>query len=91
MNIRAKILVQGRVQGVSYRYHTLQTAQQLHVNGWVGNLPYGSVEGCFEGDETAVEALIDWCRTGPSCAEVDHLLVEREEYRGEFDSFVIRR
>ena len=91
MNIRARILVQGRVQGVNYRHHTRLPALQLHVNGWVRNLPDESVEGCFEGEEADVEALIEWCRTGPAWADVDHLAVRREEYRGEFDSFEIRR
>jgi acylphosphatase len=91
MNIRAKILVQGRVQGVNYRHHARLAALQHHVNGWVMNLPDGSVEGCFEGEEAGVEALIDWCRSGPDWADVEHVAVRKEEYRGEFDSFEIRR
>ena len=91
MNIRARILVQGRVQGVNFRHHTRLNALLHHVNGWVMNLPDGSVEGCLEGEEADVEALIEWCRSGPSWSEVDHVAVRHEEFRGEFDSFEIRR
>jgi acylphosphatase len=55
------------------------------------NLPDGSVEGCFEGEEADVTALVDWCRSGPDWARVDHLAIRKEEYRGEFDGFEVRR
>jgi acylphosphatase len=91
MNIRANVTVRGLVQGVNFRYFTRQTAQGLNVNGWVMNLPDGSVAGCFEGEEAAVQALIDWCRRGPSAARVDEVLEERQKFQGEFAEFVVRR
>ena len=91
MKIRSRIVVRGLVQGINFRHYTQANAQRLHVNGWVRNLPDGSVEGCFEGEEADVRALIDWCRTGPSWGRVDEVLVEREPYRGDLDSFEIRR
>ena len=91
MKIRARVIVTGFVQGVNFRHYTRQAALRNNVYGWVMNLPDGSVEGCFEGEELDVNALIDWCRTGPDWARVDHLAVRKEEYRGEFDGFDIRR
>ncbi len=91
MKIRATVSVKGLVQGVNFRHHTRQTALRFNVVGWVRNLPDGSVQGCFEGEETDVEALISWCRTGPSWASVEEVIVTREAYWGEFDSFEIRR
>jgi acylphosphatase len=91
MKIRAQVIVQGLVQGVNFRHHTRQTALLLNVSGWVTNLPDGSVEGCFEGEETDVNAVIAWCRTGPDWSRVDGVAVKKEEYRGEFDGFKIRR
>jgi len=55
----------------------------------VRNLPDGAVEGCFEGEEGAVTALVDWCRTGPPDALVERLSVDRREYVGEFREFMI--
>jgi acylphosphatase len=91
MKIRSRIIVTGLVQGVNFRYHTRQTALAHDVSGWVKNLPDGSVEGCFEGEEADVNALVDWCRTGPDWARVDHLALKKEAYRGEFDDFRIIR
>ena len=91
MKIRARVIVTGLVQGVNFRYHTRQAALLHNVNGWVMNLPDGSVDACFEGEESDVNALIDWCRTGPDWARVDHLAVRKEEYRGEFDDFRVIR
>lgn len=91
MKIRTKVTVKGLVQGVNFRYFTRQTAEGIGVTGWVMNLPDGSVAGCFEGEEAAVQALIDWCRLGPGAARVDEVLVEREDFQGEFAEFVVRR
>jgi acylphosphatase len=91
MKIRVKVIVRGLVQGVNFRHYTRETAVRLNVCGWVRNLPDGSVEGCFEGEETDVSAVITWCRTGPSWSRVDGVTVEREAFRGEYDGFEIRR
>ena len=69
------VTVQGRVQGVSYRYYAQREAARLGVHGWVRNEPDGSVAGHFEGDAGAVDALVDWCRQGPTGARVTHVAV----------------
>jgi acylphosphatase len=84
------VTIRGRVQGVGFRHYTQQTALQHNVKGWVRNLPDGNVEGCFEGEERDVRALIDWCRLGPDWAEVEEVLVEDDPYRGEFTRFNVR-
>jgi acylphosphatase len=91
MKIRARVIVKGLVQGVNFRHFTQQTALRCSVTGWVRNLPDGSVQGCFEGEEQDVGTLIDWCRRGPDWAKVDEVQVEKEPYLGEFAVFEIRR
>ena len=91
MKIRARVIIRGHVQGVNYRHYTMVNAQRLNVAGWVRNLPDGTVEGCFEGEEADVQGLIEWCRTGPSWGKVDEVVVEREEYRGGFSGFQVMR
>lgn len=88
--IRAIVTVKGLVQGVAFRHHTVLKGNQLQVTGWVKNLPNGDVQGCFEGEEDTVEALVQWCHHGPSRARVDRVIVEREEFRGEFSGFDVR-
>jgi acylphosphatase len=80
--IRVHVFVSGRVQGVGYRYSTMDEAQRLGVNGWVRNLPDGRVEAVFEGSRTVVEEIIRWCHKGPSAAVVKEVAVEYEELEG---------
>ena len=87
---RAHILVTGIVQGVSFRYYTLQEAMRCGVTGWVRNLPDGRVEAVIEGDEAAVDRMLAWCGIGPRSARVDHLEVLPETSTGEFQGFRIR-
>lgn len=90
MKIRVLVSITGLVQGVSFRYHTLEKAGQLGVVGWVRNVANGSVQGCFEGDKQDVMALVDWCRTGPRHARVDEVLFRQEPFTGEFTLFQIK-
>ena len=89
MNVRVFVVVHGRVQGVAFRHYTYLRAMELGVTGWVRNLPDNSVEGLFEGDELAVQALAEWCRNGPPAARVERLDIRQGIYTGEFDTFAI--
>jgi acylphosphatase len=48
----------------------------------VRNTPEGTVEAVFEGDPDAVERLVEFCRRGPSRAEVTSAQVMDEEPEG---------
>lgn len=89
MKTRLHVTIQGRVQGVAFRHYTCRRALELGVTGWVRNLPNGSVEGLLEGDELAVQALVEWCRSGPPAARVERLDISDGVYSGEFDDFCI--
>ena len=45
------------------------------------------MEAVFEGEEQAVDAIVDYCRHGPEAARVDNLEVSIENYMGEFTDF----
>jgi acylphosphatase len=90
MNIRAHVFVRGRVQGVFFRSEIRHEARKHGVKGWVRNLPDGRVEAVFEGEEREVEALIEFCKRGPSGARVAGVYVTMENYTGEFGDFEIR-
>lgn len=89
--IRAAICVSGRVQGVCYRRFTQQSAQAHGVTGWVTNMLNGDVTAVLEGEEHAVKAVLQECRQGPQHAYVEHIDVDMQQYRGEFDLFTILR
>jgi acylphosphatase len=59
------------------------------VKGWVKNLDDNRVEAVFEGEETAVDALVVFCREGPKAAQITDVVVEWGPYTGEFDTFSI--
>jgi len=88
-NVRAHVLITGRVQGVAFRADTRWTAQQIGVSGWVRNRRDGSVEAVVEGEEERVEKMLAWCRRGPALARVDEMKLEWEPYTGEFEQFII--
>ena len=88
--VRAHLLISGRVQGVAFRYYTQDNAQSLGVKGWVRNCWDGKVEVIVEGEEGKVKKLINWCYQGPGSAIVEKVGIEWEKYRGEFNSFGIR-
>ncbi len=83
------IFVSGRVQGVFFRQNTKQQAQSRGVKGWVKNLDDGRVEAVFEGEESAVKALVEFCRKGPRGAVVTDVQVEWTPFKGEFEDFDI--
>jgi acylphosphatase len=67
------------VQGVFFRDSVRREAESRGVAGWVRNCADGTVEAVFEGDEAAVDALVELCRAGPGDARVESLDVMREE------------
>jgi acylphosphatase len=86
---RAFVRIRGRVQGVFFRAEARARAESLGVAGWIRNAGDGSVEAVFEGDEERVRSMVDWCRRGPSGADVDDVDVEYEEPTGE-TGFLVR-
>ncbi len=90
MNRQAKVIFSGRVQGVWFRAFTSEAAVAEGLSGWVRNLPDGSVEALFEGEETAVKMVIEKCRQGPPSARVNNVEIKWDNASNEFDSFNIR-
>lgn len=79
---RKRVVVRGRVQGVFFRDSASRRAQAAGVSGWVRNTPEGEVEAVFEGGPEAVEDMVEFCRRGPSRAEVTDVEVFDEEPEG---------
>lgn len=87
--VRKRVVVAGRVQGVFFRDTCRTNARARGVRGWVRNVPDGTVEAVFEGDKDAVTALTDWMRAGPPDAHVENCAVYDEEPEG-LNGFLVR-
>ena len=87
--IRAHVIFKGRVQGVFFRAHTMERANELGVRGWVRNLGSGDVEALFEGEEDIVKELIEYCKSGQPHAKVRSAEVEYSGHTNEFEDFKI--
>jgi acylphosphatase len=86
---KARVIIEGRVQGVLFRHHAQEVALRLGVKGWVKNRRDGFVEAVFEGDKERVDQIIQWCHRGPSEARVTKVHLLWEDYRGEFEDFSV--
>lgn len=84
------MFVSGRVQGVCYRAETWRTARKFDLTGWVRNLRDGRVEAVFEGDESGIKEMIDWCRQGPILATVTEIEIIEEPSLRNFTDFSIK-
>lgn len=88
---RLQAVVCGRVQGVGFRYFTLECARRLGVTGFVRNLPFGEVEVVAEGSPAALEQLKRDLEQGPPGAAVREVRADFGDAREEFHRFEIRR
>jgi acylphosphatase len=87
--LRARVRIEGRVQGVFFRASAQAEAHRLGLKGWVRNCYDGAVELVAEGESAKIEDLIAWCRHGPPGARVENVDVQREEFKDEFKAFRI--
>ena len=87
---RVHATISGRVQGVAFRDSARQEAEKLGLTGWVRNTEKGSVEAMFEGDSGAVNQMVEWCKSGPSSADVEDVSTERETPSGDLSGFEVR-
>lgn len=78
----ARLFVEGRVQGVSYRWWAVGTARRLCLDGWVRNRADGSVEILAMGEAADIERLLQACRGGPPGASVRGIRREAAEDDG---------
>ena len=86
-NLRVRLFVTGKVQGVFFRQSLKVMAKKNDVFGWVRNLQDGRVEAILEGNEAKVHMLIEWAHTGPANSRVEDVNVQNEKFLAEFSKF----
>jgi len=87
---RLHLIVNGRVQGVGFRFSAYDEAKELALAGWVRNIAGGEVEIVAEGSRENLQMLATWAHLGPPSAHVTQVREEWLDFTGEFTEFRIR-
>jgi acylphosphatase len=90
MKSNYEICVEGRVQGVGYRYFARIKASELNLTGYTRNSPEGNVIVVAEGEKEDLDTLVDYLWLGPPLARVRHITVSRLPYSGNLEDFHIQ-
>jgi acylphosphatase len=91
LDVAVHAFVEGRVQGVGFRFFVQRQALALGIKGWVRNLHGGAtVEVMAEGPRADLEMLLADLRRGPRMASVEGVDASWQEAAGAFQGFEIR-
>jgi acylphosphatase len=84
------IIVKGKVHGVGFRFSAHAKAIKLGLTGLVKNMPDNSVFIEAEGNEEAINKLVEWCYYGPPKAKVTEVNATEGEVKG-YKTFELKR
>ena len=87
--LSVKLIVSGKVQGVSFRWFTVQAAREMGLCGYAKNLPDGTVEVTAEGTKTGLESLIKKVKQGSTFSRVENVEVDWGGLTIQFSDFNI--
>ncbi len=74
---RLNLRVYGRVQGVGFRAYVFNRARELGLAGFVKNMADGTVFIDAQGEEEALNKLVEYVKKGPSMSRVEKVEIER--------------
>jgi acylphosphatase len=87
---RFKATVRGRVQGVGFRAYATREARRLGLTGWIRNEFDGNVSVLAEGEDSAMQAFLEWLHHGPPGARVVAVDADWSAPVGDVATFEIR-
>lgn len=73
--LQYRIIVDGRVQGVGFRYFVQMEADKRKLAGWVKNRDDGRVEILAEGPENALQSFVEAVKNGSPFSKVTDISV----------------
>lgn len=88
--VRRTVYFSGRVQGVGFRYTTVQVAAGFRVAGYVRNLPDGRVELVAEGAPPELDRFLTAVQQAMSGC-IREVAITESPATAEFRSFTISR
>ncbi len=87
--VKARVCVFGKVQGVFFRRSARIKADELGIVGWVKNRDDGGVEALAQGTREKVDQFIKWCKKGPPFAKVENVEVNWKKDKENLEEFSI--
>lgn len=88
--INYHLTVSGRVQGVGFRWSTVQLAKEIGVCGYVENLANGDVYIVVQGAHDAVRQFVRKIQAGPTpYARVDNVQIKPANL-GDWKNFSVK-
>ncbi len=88
--VQVRILIEGKLQGMNFRYKTQDRAKELDLVGFVRNLSDGRIEIEVQGDKPNVEQLLDWCQEEPHSSQIKSILYRYDEPNKGYTDFIVR-
>ena len=87
--VHYKIHLQGKVQGVGFRYTAKEVADKLNLYGYARNMRDGTVTIESEGSKDKLEQFLSWCKTDSYKTNIEQIGFEEKEIEGyrEFSVF----
>jgi acylphosphatase len=87
---RLHAFIEGRVQGVGFRFFVNDLASQLDLTGWVRNTEE-EVEVVAEGARENLDILLQYLKRGPRAAYVTNVRFTWELATGSHKGFSVNR
>lgn len=88
--VRARILIEGRLQVMNFRFNTQQQAKKLGLTGFVRTLSDGRTEIEVQGDQDNVEKMLAWCQEEPQSSQIRSILYRFDEPKEGYSDFNVR-
>ena len=86
----ARVLINGLVQGVGFRYFVTSHAVSYDVCGYVRNLDTGGVEIEVEGTREEITKFLAEMRRGPRHGLVTDFQLEWKSFKKQYDHFFVK-
>lgn len=87
---RYYIVVDGRVQGVGFRYYCQMNASSLNLTGWVHNMSNGMVDMEVQGSESSLQKFISLISKGNYFIKITSLSKKEIPIVPDEDKFKIK-
>jgi len=89
--VKKKLIISGRVQGVGYRFWLKSICDEEHIFGSVKNRKDGNVEVKLFCDELKFKKLLKLCYEGPISSSVENIVEEDIFENFAYKKFIIEK